>query len=129
MDAPYLTSGDVESGSAALVSPLQVLPSVSKALRSETDIFATSARGSCGMDPGPIPLRIVIFSASSIGDSLYSEGKRVVLARSLMFSTFEILCFTVLTVRGGGTELDLMRPKKGSPASTGVLEGIAPSSA
>ena len=122
MDVPYLISD-----SAAFASP--TLPSDSKTLRSESDIFATSARGSCGMDPGPIPLRTVTFSSSSIGDSLYSVRKRVVLARSLMFSTFEMLCFTVLAVRGGGTELALMRPKKGLPASTGVLEGIAPSSA
>ena len=47
------------------------LPSDSIALRSESDIFATSARGSCAVDPGPVPLRIVTFSVSSMGDSLY----------------------------------------------------------
>ena len=68
MDVPYLISGDVVSGSAALASP--DLPSDSKALRSDSDIFATSARGSCGVDPGPVPLKTVIFSTSSMGDWL-----------------------------------------------------------
>ena len=123
MDTPYLNSGDVVSGSAALETPL--LPSDSKALRSESDIFATSARGSCGVVPGQIPLRIVTFSALSMGDSLYSVRKRVVLVRSLMFSTFAMLRFIVSAVRGGGRDLTFIRPRKGSPATTGVLEGIA----
>ena len=46
-----------------------------------------------------------------------------------MFSTFAMLCFTVLAVRGGGTDITLMRPTKGSPGAIGVFEGIAPSSA
>ena len=117
-----------ESGSAALVS--SPLPSDSKALRSESDIIATSARGSCWVDPGPVPLRIVTFSASSMCDWLYGVRKRVVLSRSLMFSTFPMLRFTVWAVRGGGTDPTLMRPRKGSPTGAkGVFEGIAPSSA
>ena len=123
MGKPYLSSGDVVSGSAALETPL--LPSDSKALRSESDIFATSAKGSRGVVPGPVPLRIVTFSASSIGDSLYSVRKRVVLVRSLMFSTFAMQRFTVSAVRGGGRDLAFIRPRKGSPAATGVLQGIA----
>ena len=68
MDVQYRISAEVVSGPVALASP--PLPSASKALRSESDIFATSARGSCGVDPGPVPLSIVILLASSIGDSL-----------------------------------------------------------
>ena len=105
MDVQYRISDDDVSSSAVLASPL--LPSDSKALRSESDIFATSARGSCGVDPGPILLRILTFSAPSMGDSLYSVRKRVVLERSLMFSTFAMLRFTVSAVRGGGTDLAL----------------------
>ena len=117
----------VVSGSAALVSPH--LASDSKAHRSaESDIFATSARGSCGVDPGPAPLRIVNFSASSMGVWLDGVRKRVVLSRSFMPSTFAMLRFTTLTVRGGGTDLALMRPMKGSPGVTGIFKGMAPSS-
>ena len=67
MDVPYRIFGDV-LGSAALASPL--LPSDSKALRSESDIFATSAKGSSGVDPGlvPVRLRIIALSSSSKGD-------------------------------------------------------------
>jgi hypothetical protein len=120
MDVPYWISGGVVLGSAAFTSP--TLPSDSKVLRSESDIFAMSARGSCGVDPGPVPLRIVTFSASSMGDWLYGVRKRLVLLRSLMFSNFVMLRFTTLTVRGGGTDLALMRPRKGSPGVTGVFE-------
>ena len=127
IDLQYRISGSAVSGSAELASP--PLSSDSKALRSESDIFATSARGSCGVDPGPIPLRIVTFSASSMGDWLYGVRKRVVLSRSMTFSTFAMLRFTVLVVRGGGTDPILMRPKKGSPGAIGAFEGIAPSSA
>ena len=130
MDVQYRISGSVVSCSAELASP--PLPSdSSKALRSESDIFkfTTSARGSCGVDPRPVPLRIVILSASSMGDWLYGVRKRLVLSRSLMSSTFAMLRFTALTVRGGGTYLALMRPRKGSPGVTGVFERIAPSSA
>ena len=116
----------VVSGSAELTSSL--LPD-SKVLRSKSDIFATSARGSCGVDPGRIPLRIVTFSASSMGVSLYDVRKRVVCSRSLMFSTFAMLHFTTLTVRGGGTDVALMRPRKRSLGAKGVFVGIAPSSA
>ena len=56
MDVRYGIFGSAVSGSAALESLL--LPSDSKALRSESDIFATSARGSCGVDTGRVPLRI-----------------------------------------------------------------------
>jgi hypothetical protein len=81
---------------AALASPL--LSPDSKALRSESDIFATSARGSCGVEPGPVRLRIVTLSASAMGDWLYGVRKRLVLVGSLMSSTFAMLRFTVLTV-------------------------------
>ena len=91
--------------------------------------ISTSARGSCWVDPGPVPLRIVTFSASSMGDRLYGVRKRVVLVRFLMFSTFAMLRFTVWEVRGGGTDSTLMRPRKGSPGAIGVFEGMAPSSA
>ena len=117
----------VVSGSAALAS--SPLPSDSKVLRSESDIFATSAKGSCGVDPGPVPLRKITVSASPMGDWLYGVRKRLVLSLLLMFSTFIMLRFTAVTVRGGGTYLAFMRPRKGSPAVIGVFEGMAPSSA
>ena len=59
-----------------------------------------SASGSCGADPGPVPLRIVAFSASS---------KKETSAFDVF--TFAMLPFTTLTVRGGGTDLILMRPQ------------------
>ena len=127
MDVPYRIPGGIVSGSAVFASP-PFLPD-SNSLLSESDIFATSARGSCDVDPGPVPSIIAILSVSSMGDWLYGVRKRLVLSRSLMFSTFAILHLTVLAVRGGGTELSLMRPTKGSPGTIGVLEGIAPSSA
>ena len=127
MDVPYRISEGVVLGSAAFASP--TLPSNSKTLRSESDIFATTARGSCGLDPGPVSLRIVTFSLSSIGDWLCSVRKRLELSQSLMFSTFAILPFTALTVRGGGTDSASMRARKGSPGETGVFEGMTPSSA
>ena len=128
MDVPYRIPGGVVSGSAAFACPL-LLPE-SKSLLSESDIFATSARGSCGVDPGPVPLRIVVtFSALSMADLLYDVGKRLVLPRSLIFSNFAMQRFTVLAMRGGGTDPTSMRPRKGSPGATGVFEGIAPSSA
>ena len=43
----------------------------------------------------------------------------------LMFSASAMQPLTALTVRGGGTDLALMRPRKGSLAATGVFEGIA----
>jgi hypothetical protein len=118
MDIPYR---GVMSVSAALASPS--LPSDSKTLRSEPDIFATRARGSCGVDPGPIP----ILSALSMGNLLYDVRKRLLLVLSLMSSTFAMLHFTASALRGGGTDLALMRPRKASPGVTGVFEGIAPS--
>ena len=96
MDVRYRISEVIISGSAALARP--PLRSDSKALRSKSDIFATSARGSCGVEPGPVPLRIATLSASSVGDLLYGVMKRVVLVRSLMHSTFAMLRFTVLAV-------------------------------
>ena len=66
MHVPYWISDGAVLDSAEFASP--TLPSDSKAHRSESDIFATSARGSCGVDPGPVPLRIVTFSVSSMGD-------------------------------------------------------------
>ena len=98
-DVRYCISGEVVSDTA-LLSP-RLLPA-SKALLSEFDIFATSARGSYGVDPGPVPLRIVTFPASSRGDLLYGVRKRLALSWSLMFSAFAMLRFTALTVRGGG---------------------------
>ena len=118
---------DVRYCPVALESPL--LPSDSKAFRSESDIFATSARGSRGVDPGPVPLGKITLSASSMGDWLYGVRKRLVFSPPLMFSTFVMLRFTVLAMRGGGTDKTLMRPRKGSPGVTGDCEGIAPSSA
>ena len=53
-----------------LASPLAPLPLDSKALGSKSVIFATSARGSCSVDLGPVPLRIVTFSVSTMGDWL-----------------------------------------------------------
>ena len=124
MDVRYRISAVVLSGSAAL------LPPDSKALRSESDICATSARGFCGVDPGLVPLRILVtFSASFTGDWLYSARKRLMLVRSLISSTFAMLRFKALAVRGGGTDPTLMRPRKGSRGVTGVFEGMAPSSA
>ena len=89
MDVPYRMPGGA-AGSAAFVSPAD-----SKSFLSESDIFATSARGSCGVLPGPVPLRIVTFSASSMGNLLYDVRKRLVLPRSLMFSNFAMHRFTV----------------------------------
>ena len=67
MDPPYRIFEGVALGSAEFASP--TLPSDSKMLRSESDIFATSASGSGGVDLGPVPLRIVaIFSSSSMDD-------------------------------------------------------------
>ena len=86
----------VVSGSAELASP--PLPLDSKALRSESDIFAIRARGSCGVDPGPVRLRILTLSASLMGDWLYGVRKRLVLVGSLMSSILAILRFIVLAV-------------------------------
>ena len=93
MDVRYWIPGDF----AALASPL---PSDSKALRSESDIFATRAKGSCGVDPGPVRSKISTSSASSMGDWLYGVRKRLVFARSLIFSIFAMQRFTALAVRG-----------------------------
>ena len=125
MDVPYLMSVSDSSSAALAILPL---PSDSKVLRSESDIFATSARGSSGVDPGPVPLRAISLSAPPMGDLLNGVRKRVVLSPSLIFSTFTILDFTVLASRGGGTDLTLIRPRKALPGA-GVFEGIAPSSA
>ena len=47
----------------------------------------------------------------------------------VMFSASAMQPFTALTVLGGGTDLALMRPTKGSPAVTGIFDGMALSSA
>ena len=64
-----------------------------------------------------------------MGAWLYCVRKRIAFSRSLMFSTFAMLSFTVLAVRGGGTDPTLMRPRKESLGETGVFVGSAPSSA
>ena len=122
MDVPYWIPGCVVSGFAA------PLPSDSIALRSESGIFATSATGADAEDPRPVPLRLVNLSASSMGDLLYGVRKIAVFSRSLMFSTFAMLRFTALALRGGGTNLVTIRPVKGSSGLTGVFEKIDPSS-
>jgi hypothetical protein len=96
MDVRCRISDGVVSSSSALANP--VLPSDSKALRSESDIFETRARGSCGVDLRPVRLSISTLSALPMGDSLYGERKRIVFVRSLMFSTFAMVCFTALVV-------------------------------
>ena len=84
------------SVSAALSSP--PLPSDSMALRSESDIFATNAMGSCGVDPGPVRLRIATLSSSAMGDWLYVVRKRLELVQFSMFSAIAMQCFKALTV-------------------------------
>ena len=129
MDVQYRISAGIVSDSAELVLASPPLPSDSKALRSEADIFATSTKGSSGVDPGPVPLRIVILSASSMGSWLNDVRKRLVLVLSFMFSTFVMAHFTALVLRGGGTDLTLIRPTKTLLRVAGVFEGMAPSSA
>ena len=130
MDVRYrISEGVVLSSATFRVASPPVSPD-SKSLLSESEIFAMSARGSCRVDPGPAPLRIVVtLSASFMGDWLYGVTKRLVFSRSLTFSAFAMLRFRALAVRGGGTDLALMRPTKGSPGVVVVFEGIAPSSA
>ena len=84
------------SVSAALSSPPLSLDSM--ALRSESDIFATRARGSCDVDPGPVRLRIATLSSSDMGDWLYVVRKRLELVQFLMFSAFAMQRFTALVV-------------------------------
>ena len=98
MDVRCRISGPGEDvpGSAVPVSP--PLPPDSKALRSESDILATRARGCCGVKPRPIQLGSLNFSASRTGDWLYGERKRLVFARSSIFSIFAMLRFTALAV-------------------------------
>ena len=91
MDVRYRIS---VSGSTALLSP-PITPD-SKAVRLESDILATKAKGSCGVDPGQ--LRPVTLSALPKGDWLYDVKKRLVLAQSLMFSTFAMVRFTAWAV-------------------------------
>ena len=88
-------SGVVVSGSAVLSSP--PLPSDSKAL---PEIFATKARESCGVDPGPLAIRLraVTLSASHMGDWLYGVRKRLVFVSLLMFSAFAMLSFIAFAV-------------------------------
>jgi hypothetical protein len=122
-------------GGVVLGSTVRVLPNMPpspnpdpKALRSESASFATRARGSCGNNPGPVWSRIVTFPALSIGDWLYGVRKRVQRVRWLIFSDFPRQRFKEFTLCGGGTDLALIRPKKGSSVAN-VFEGIAPSSA
>jgi hypothetical protein len=96
MNVRYRISGSVVSDSAALASP--PLSPDSKVRRSESDILATRASGSCGVDPGPVQLRIAILSASPMGDWLQGVRKRLVLVRSLMSSIFAMQRFTALAV-------------------------------
>jgi hypothetical protein len=124
-----LVPGDITLCSKVFKIP--VLSPDSKTLRSESESFATRARGSCGMEPGPVWLRMETFPKSSIGDWLYGVRKRLMRVGSSMFSNFASLRFTEFTVCGGGTDLALMRPRKGSSGHgvAGVFEGMAPSSA
>ena len=94
MDERYWESG---RGSAFVSPPL--LPD-SKALRSESDNFATRAKGSCGVDPAPVRSRILTFSVSSKGDWLYGERKRLrhVGSFKLISSAFAILNFIASAV-------------------------------
>ena len=97
MDVPYWISGVVVPANSAVLASPPLLPD-SRKLRSESDIFATRARGSCGVDPGPVGLRIATLSASPMGDLLYGVRKRLVLVRSLMFSTLAMLRLRALAV-------------------------------
>ena len=97
IDIWYCISGSVVSGSAD--SQVNPLPPNSKVLRLETNICATMARASCGMDSRPVQLRIVILSASAMGEWLCCVRKRQVFVGSLNPSTFEMLRFTALVVR------------------------------
>ena len=71
MDLQYRISGVVVSDSTGLASSPP--PSDSILLRSESGIFATMARGSCGVDPRPERFRIETFSESLMGDWPYGE--------------------------------------------------------
>ena len=64
MDVQYRIFGAVVSSSASVALASPPLPPDSKSLRSESDIFATSARGSSGVDP----TSVVTLSVSSMGD-------------------------------------------------------------
>ena len=92
------------AGSAPSVKPpdssaaTPPLPPDSASLCSGSKILATKASGSCGVDLGPVLLRIVTLSASPMGDWLYDVRKRRVLVGSLMFSTFAMLRFTAMAV-------------------------------
>ena len=55
------------------------------------------ARGSCGVDPGPVQLRVTL-SSSPMGDWLYGVRKRLVLVPSSMFSASAMLSFMALAV-------------------------------
>jgi hypothetical protein len=113
--------------SAAVSSVAPESPPLSPALGSESVNFATNARGFSGVHPGSVRLRIVTMSASPMGDWLNGERKRLELSKSLIFSTFAMMRFIVLALRGGGTDRTLMHPKK-LEGPTGVCEGTAPSS-
>ena len=85
-----------DTGTAALSTP--PLPLDFKEL---PNMSTTKARGSCGLDPGPLAtrLRAVTLSSSSMGDRLYGVGKRrMFVKRSSMFSAFAMLSFIALAV-------------------------------
>jgi hypothetical protein len=111
------------------VAACSPLPSDSKAFRSESESFATRATGSCGMDPIPVCWRMATLRFSSMGDWLDGVRKSLVRVWSSKFSAFARRRFTDFTTRGGGTDVALTRPRKGSPGVTAVFEGMIPSSA
>ena len=103
MDVRYRISESVVvtgTRTAALSSPpLRALPLDFKLFKIQ--VSATKARGSCGVDPGPLAIRLraVILSVSSMGDRLYGVRKRLMFVlRSLMFSAFAMLSFIALAV-------------------------------
>ena len=66
--------------------------------KSEIGVFEMKARGSCGVDPGPVRLRVTL--SASMGDWLYRVRKRVVPTKSSMFSTYGFYTFGGVIVRG-----------------------------
>lgn len=90
--------------------------------------LTTSAKGSSGMNPGPVLATIDTRPFSSIGDWL--EGDRNKLARlgSRMLSTVQRRLFIERGLGGGGTELDWIRAREDSRGSMGCLDTIPPSS-
>ena len=99
MDVRYrISESGVVSGTGTAALSTPPLPSDSKEL---PNMSATKARGSCGVDPGPLAMRLraVILSVSSMGDRLYGVRKRrMFVVWSLMFSAFAMLSFMALAV-------------------------------